>query len=118
MNKVFEPFLGLFLQIFIDNFGVYSDKSFHLTKLELVFQHLDGLEVILNLEKITIGFSEWKMVGHIVSKNGVAIDREKLDTISKLFFSITKKTLRGFLGMVGYYQMFIHMFATKTCPLT
>jgi hypothetical protein len=25
MNKVFEPFLGLFLQVFIDDFGVYSD---------------------------------------------------------------------------------------------
>jgi hypothetical protein len=37
MNKVFEPFLGLFLQVFIDDFGVYSDKAFHLTKLELVF---------------------------------------------------------------------------------
>ncbi len=78
MNKVFEPFLGLFLWIFIDNFGVYSDRAFHLTKLELVFQRLDGSRVTLSLEKTTIGFSERKMVGHIVSKDGVATYPEKL----------------------------------------
>jgi hypothetical protein len=37
MNKVFGPFLGLFVLVFIDNFGVYNDRAIHLTKLELVF---------------------------------------------------------------------------------
>jgi hypothetical protein len=118
MNKVFEPFVGLFLLVFIDDFGVYSDKASHLAKLELVFQRLDGLGMTLSLEKTTIGFSEGKMVGHIVSKNGVTTNLEKLDRISKLPFPTTKKALRGFLGMVGYYQRFIHTFAAKTRPLT
>jgi hypothetical protein len=52
--------------------------------------------VTLNLEKTTIGFLERKMVGHIVSKNGVATNLENLDRISKLPFPITKKALRGF----------------------
>jgi hypothetical protein len=56
MNKVFEPFLGVFLQVFIDDFGVYSDKASHLAKLELVFQRLDGSIVTLSPEKTTIGF--------------------------------------------------------------
>jgi hypothetical protein len=58
------------------------------------------------------------MVGHIVSKNGVTTNPEKLDRISKLSFPTMKKTLRGFLGMVNYYQRFIYMFATKARPLT
>jgi len=58
------------------------------------------------------------MVGHIVSKDGVATDPEKLDRISKLPFPATKKALQGFLGMVGYYRRFIHMFAAKARPLT
>jgi len=91
MNKVFDPFLGLFLRVFINNFGVYNDRAFHLTKLELIFQRLDSLGVTLNLEKTTIGFLEGKMVGHIVSKDGVATDLEKLDRISKLPFPTTKK---------------------------
>jgi hypothetical protein len=74
--------------------------------------------VTLNLEKTTIGFSEGKMAGHIVSKDGVATYPKKLDRISKLPFPTAKKTLQGFLGMVGYYRRFIHMFVTKTHPLT
>jgi len=93
MNKVFHQFLGLFLQVFINDFGVYSDRTSHLTKLELVFQRLDSSGVTLNLEKTTIGFSKGKMVGHIVSKDGVATNLEKLDRISKLPFPTTKKAL-------------------------
>ncbi len=72
----------------------------------------------LSPEKTTIGFSEGKMVGHIVLKDGVAIDPKKLDRISKLPFPTTKKTFRGFLGMVGYYRKFLHMFVAKARPLT
>jgi hypothetical protein len=118
MNKVFDPFLGLFLRVFIDNFGVYSDRVSHLAKLELVFQRLDSSGVALSPEETTIGFSKGKMVGHIVSKDGVATNLEKFDRISKLPFPTTKKALRGFLRMVGYYCRFIHMFAAKARPLT
>jgi hypothetical protein len=41
------------------------------------------------------------MVGHIVSKNGVAIDPEKLDRISKLPFSHHKESLSRFFGDGG-----------------
>jgi len=54
---------------------------------------LDGSRVILSPEKITIGFSKGRMVGHIMSKNGVATDLEKFDRISKLPFPTTKKAL-------------------------
>jgi len=118
MNKVFDPFLGLFLRVFIDDFRVYSDRASHLAKLELVFQRLDSLGVTLSPKKTTIGFSEGKMVGHIVSKDGVATDPKKLDRISKLPFLTTKKALQGFLRMVGYYRKFIHMFVAKARPLT
>jgi hypothetical protein len=82
MNKVFDPFLGLFLRVFIDDFEVYNNRASHLAKLELVFQRLDSSGVTLNSEKTTIGFSKGKMVGHIVSKDGIATDPGKLDTIS------------------------------------
>jgi len=118
MNKVFDPFLGLFLRVFIEDFGIYRDRASHLAKFELVFQGLDSSGVTLSPEKTTIGFSKAKMVGHIVSKDGVATNPEKLDRISKLPFPTTKKALRGFLGMVGYYHKFIHMFATKARLLT
>jgi hypothetical protein len=70
---------------------------------------LDGSGVILSPKKTTIGFLGRQMVGHIVSKNGVATDPKKFDRILKFPFPTTKKTFRGFSGMVGYYQKFIHV---------
>jgi len=93
MNKVFDPFLGLFLRGFINNFGVYNDRVSHLAKFELVSQRLDSSGVTLSPEKTTIGFSKGKMAGHIVSKDGVATNPEKLDRISKLPFPTMKKAL-------------------------
>jgi hypothetical protein len=71
----------------------------------------------LSPKKTIIGFLERNMVRHIVSKNVIAIDPEKLDRISKLPIPTTKKAFQGFLGMVGYYRRFIHMFVAKTRPL-
>jgi len=47
--------------------------------------------MILNPKKTIIVFSEGKMVGHIMSKNGVATYVEKFDRILKLHFPTTKK---------------------------
>lgn len=41
MNKVMEPYLGHFVRMFIDAFGIYVDRASHLEKLEKVFERLD-----------------------------------------------------------------------------
>ncbi len=91
MSKVFEPFLGLFLLVFIDNFVIYSERAFHLAKLGLVFQHLNGSTMILSPKKIIIGFLEGKIINHIVSKNEMVTYLKEFDKISRFFFPITKK---------------------------
>jgi hypothetical protein len=96
MNKVLKPFLGFFLRVFIDGFGINSDRTSHLTKVGLVIQRYDGSGVILSLKKTIIGFSKGKMVGHIVSKDGVATDPKKLDMISKLLFPPQRKPFKVF----------------------
>jgi len=65
----------------------------------------------------TIGFKREDGWTHCVKGWGSHRSREAY-TISKLLFPTTKKALHGFLGMVGYYRMFIHMFAAKAHPLT
>jgi len=115
MNKVFDPFLGLFLRVFINDFGVYSDRASHLAQLELIFHGLDSSGVTLSPEKTTIGFSDGRMVGHIVSKDGVATDPEKLDRISKLPFPTTKKAHLRFFGDGGILsQVHTHVCSKST----
>ena len=57
------------------------------------------------------------MLGHIISENGIEVDKEKIDWISKLPSPINVKTVRQFLGRVGFYRRFIMDFSKITKPL-
>jgi hypothetical protein len=55
------------------------------------------------------------MVRHIVLKDGVAMDPEKLDRISKLPFPTTKKILQGFFRDGGILsQVHTHVCSKST----
>ena len=57
------------------------------------------------------------MLGHIISKKGIEVDKEKIDLISKLPSPTNIKTLRQFLGHAGFYRRFITDFSKISKPL-
>nr|GFA89325.1 reverse transcriptase domain-containing protein [Tanacetum cinerariifolium] len=58
------------------------------------------------------------LLGHKISKNGIEIDKAKVDVIAKLPHPITVKGIRSFLGHVGFYQRFIKDFSKIARPMT
>lgn len=57
-------------------------------------------------------------MGHIISKEGVKLDLEKLDVMVRRPLPSSIKGLRGFLGLTGYYRKFIKSYAQVEAPLT
>ena len=47
------------------------------------------------------------VLGHIISKKGIEVDKEKIELIIKLPLPTTVKGVRQFLGHVGFYRRFI-----------
>src|SRR4051794_11441708 len=58
-----------------------------------------------------------RYVGHIVSKDRIKPDPEKL-SVEKMPEPTDITTLRIFLGLVGYYRKFIKDFAKIATPMT
>ena len=58
-----------------------------------------------------------KILGHIVSKNGISTDFEKIKIIIELPRPKNAKQVQGFMGHCGYYQRFIFWFANIAQPL-
>nr|GEU75705.1 reverse transcriptase domain-containing protein [Tanacetum cinerariifolium] len=55
---------------------------------------------------------------HKISKNGINVDKAKVDVIAKLPHPTTVKGIRSFLGHVGFYRRFIQDFLKIAQPMT
>ena len=59
-----------------------------------------------------------KLVEHIVSERGIAIDPDKVTIVALLPIPTTVSEVKRFLDHTGYYQRFIHGYATIAMTLT
>jgi len=58
-----------------------------------------------------------KYLGHIISKEGVTTDPEKIIAVKDWLIPHTKKQLRSFLGFCSYYRKFVKRFSSLAKPL-
>ena len=58
-----------------------------------------------------------KILGHIVSKNGISIDEDKIAVTVTLPRPLNAKGVQVFMGHCGYYRRFIYMYAAIAKPL-
>jgi hypothetical protein len=73
--------------------------------------------ISLNPKKIIFGVTEGKLLGHIISKEGITIDLECVKVISQLSFPHNKKSMQSFFGKINFVRKFIPDFAETIKPL-
>ena len=57
------------------------------------------------------------MLGHVVSKEGISTDPEKVHIIKVWHIPANATQLKAFLGTAGYYRQFVPNYAQIACPL-
>jgi hypothetical protein len=97
-----------FIVIYLDDITVfsYSDDE-HLKHLRRVFQKCRKFGISLNPKKSNFGMQEGKLLGHIISKEGIKIDPNRVDAILKIGTPRRKKEVQSFLGRVNFLRRFI-----------
>ena len=119
MDVVLREFILQFVSVYLDDITIYS-KSFedHLVHLRKVFEKLDAFQLRIKLSKCQFAASEILVLGHIVSREGIAMNPKKLEALKKLKIPKNVKELRSFLGLCNYFRKFIQNFSEIALPLT
>ena len=85
MCNMFRAFLRIFLEVYVDDLCVYSkQRSDHLLQLKLIFEKCQTYRICLNPDKCAFMVRQGKILGHIVSKNGISTDQDKIQVILQL----------------------------------
>ena len=88
-----------------------------LTNLVQVFECLRQAGLRLKPSKCSLFQNSVKFLGHVVSKEGVACDPDKIDCVRNWETPKCVTEIRSFVGFASYYRRFIPHFAHIAAPL-
>ena len=112
--------------VYMDDIVVYSTTfEEHLERLDQVFSCLENAGLKLKIKKCQFAQKRLRVLGHIVSEEGIGPDPDKLASVAN-FPSPTLghnlkdkvKRVQSFIGLCSYYRRHIHQFALIAKPLT
>ena len=117
MNKVLE---GLsFAMTYLDDKIIFSGNELdHLEHLKIVFHRLKEAGLKMKCSKCDFFKSEIHHPGHLISADGIRPLPNKLDSIKHMPVPKDAKEIKQFLGLTGYYRIFVPRFADISRPLT
>jgi hypothetical protein len=119
MNRVFHEYLDSFVVVFIDDILVYSaNHAEHEEHLKIVLEKLGEKKLFAKFKKCEFWLEEVAFLGHVVSKDGLAVDLAKVQAVVEWERPTSVRKIRSVLGLAGYYRRFIEGFSSLSGPLT
>jgi hypothetical protein len=119
MNGVFQEYLDKFVIVFLDDILIYSkSEEEHEHHLRMVLQVLRECQLYAKLSKCSFYQKQIHYLGHIISKDGIAVDLEKIEAIREWPAPKNVTEVRSFMGLAGYYRRFIEGFSKIAHPIT
>jgi hypothetical protein len=119
MNKVFMEYLDKFIMVFIDDILAYSrSEEEHKEHLCLALQKLRENRLYAKLSKCEFWMKKVAFFGHVISKGGISMDPSKVQDVLSWNAPTSVDDIRSFLGLDGYYRLFIEGFSKISKPMT
>uniref|UniRef100_A0A2N9IK08 Integrase catalytic domain-containing protein n=1 Tax=Fagus sylvatica TaxID=28930 RepID=A0A2N9IK08_FAGSY len=86
--------------------------------LQVVLETLQRHQLHVKRSKCEFGQQRVQYLGHIISPEGVSVDPDKVVAMVQWPKPHNPKSMRGFLGLTGYYRKFIQSYGKIAAPLT
>ena len=99
MSHAFKEYLRDFLEVYMDDLCIHSkERGQHVEHLKLIFEKCRVYQICLNLDKCIFMVQQGKILGQIVSKNGITTDFDKIKIIIELPRPRIAREVQGFMG--------------------
>lgn len=103
----------------MDDFGIggTTDQD-NVAALADLFAVMIKRNYKLGADKLWLGYQELCFLGHLIRDGHILPDPEKTKAIHELLPPNTKSQVRAFLGITGYYRIFVYKYAAIAKPLS
>nr|GEY22093.1 reverse transcriptase domain-containing protein [Tanacetum cinerariifolium] len=92
MLAIFHDMVEKTMEVFMDDFSVFGNSFENcLSRLDKMLQRCEDADLCLNWEKSHFMVKEGIVLGYKISKNGIEVDKAKVDVIAKLPHPTTVK---------------------------
>ncbi len=119
MNDVFKKELDSFVMVYLDDILIFSKtREEHLEHLRNALTRLREHKLYAKMSKCSFAASEVEYLGHVISKNGISVEEQKVKAVKEWPRPSSKKAVQSFLGFVDYYRRFIRNCSGIAKPLT
>uniref|UniRef100_A0A914HPD7 RNA-directed DNA polymerase n=1 Tax=Globodera rostochiensis TaxID=31243 RepID=A0A914HPD7_GLORO len=118
MTRLFGEMVNDFIFIYIDDILVASGSwEEHWIHLKKTFERIREAGLKLKISKCHFAASEIPFLGHVLTREGIKMDLDKVKPVMDLPTPSTKKELHSLLGFFTYYRKYIFGFGTLAAPL-
>lgn len=119
MDNVLRDLQNVICLVYLDDIIVFSvSLQEHMVNLERVFKRLRESNFKIQMDKSEFLKLETSYLGHVISKDGIKPNPDKIAAIQKFPIPKTATEIKRFLGLLGYYRKFIPDFARIIKPMT
>ena len=97
MDLAFANEKYVFLVVYLDDLTLFSKSNEeHMHHLKIVFQNCRKYGLSLNPKKSLFAMEDGKLLGHIISKDGIRIDPACVQAIQQIDLHRNKKEIESF----------------------
>lgn len=108
-----------FAAAYLDDIVIHSNTwEEHVGHLRTVLDHLHSAGLTVNPSKCVFAAAETEYLGQVIGKGVIRPQVSKIEAMESSPLPQTRKQLRSFLGMAGFYRRFIPQFSNRAALLT
>ncbi len=108
-----------YITAYLNDIAVFSNSwTDHLEHLKTVLTKIKESGLTLKMAKCKWACKETEFLGHRIGGGNIRPTMAKTEAIRNYVRPTTKRQVRAFLGLSGYYRKFIPNFAGVTAPIS